>query len=66
MRGWKIPSAGVAKFDNHLSKIDDSSLGLPAVCPLQPYFTLILQGCDGGMAEQLATCSSVEPDSPLT
>lgn len=57
---------GGAKFDSHMSKIDDSSLGLPAACPLQPHFTLILQGCDRGMTEQLNACSSVEFYSPLT
>lgn len=46
-----------AVFDSHLSKIDDSGLGLPAVCPLQPHFTLILQVSDRGMTEHLDACS---------
>lgn len=57
---------GGAEFDGHLSKIYDSSLGLPAACPLQPHFTLILQGFDRGMAEQLNACSSIELDRLLT
>lgn len=58
---------GGAEFDRHLSKRDDDfSLGLPAACPLQPHITLILQGCDRGMSEQLNACSSVELDSPPT
>lgn len=54
---------GVA-FDSCLSRID-SSLGLPAVCPLQPHFTLIPQCCNMGMAQQLDGCSSVELNNPL-
>ena len=56
---------GGAEFDSCLSRIDDASLGLPAACPLQPHFALILQCCDRGMADQLNACSSVELDSPL-
>lgn len=56
---------GGVEFDSRLSRIEDSSLGLPAACPLQPHFTLILQCCDRGMAEQLNARSSVELDSPL-
>lgn len=59
-----MPLPGGVAFDNCLSRID-SSLGLPAVCPLQPHFTQIPQCCDTGMAEQLDECSRVVLDSPL-